>query len=144
VSSAGPRPDDDDLWAAVEATVRDVLLPDLRDEWARAAAVQLVGLARHARERPADRSAERDEELAAVLDALAAQENEIVARVWPQADTGIHDAVARCLAAAVVRDDEAAAAVRSQLRPVVVAHLDDDLAATSPLLDYFRGRLPDA
>lgn len=143
MSSGDPRPDDAELWAAVEATVRDVLLPELEDEWARAAAVQIVGLARYARERPGYTGSEYEAELTAALDTLAGQGNGIVKAVWPGAGIQLHDAVARCLAVAVVRDDPEAAAVRSHLRPVVVSHLDDELETTSPLLDYFRGRLPD-
>ena len=143
MTAGEPRPDDDELWAAVEATVRDVLLPDLTDEWARACAVQIVGLARYARERPPDDGFERDAALAAVLDGLADAGNGIVLAVWPDSEIGVHDAVARCLAAAVVADDPDAEAVRLQLRPLVVDQLGDDLAASSSLLDYFRGRLPD-
>jgi hypothetical protein len=69
--------------------------------------------------------------------------NEIVSAVWDErrsADS-VMAATGRALAAAVTRDDAAAADVRSVLRPVVLRHLDDELAVTSPLVDAFRGRL---
>jgi hypothetical protein len=34
--------------------------------------------------------------------------------------------------------------LRETVRPVLLRHLDDDLAAAGPLLDAFRGRLRDA
>jgi len=46
------EPADADMWRSVEATVRDVLLPSVADDWARVIAVQLVGMARYAATRP--------------------------------------------------------------------------------------------
>jgi hypothetical protein len=48
------------------------------------------------------------------------------------------------LAASVARSDGAGDEVRARLRPVVRRHLDEDLAVTSDLMPYFRGRFPDA
>lgn len=144
MAGGDPRPGDDEMWAAVEATVRDVLLPEISDEWARAAAVQLVGLARYAMDRPPDPSPTREADLEAALDGLAAGANPIVAAVWPDRGLGVHHAVARSLAGAVGRDDHPATEIRMVLRPLVVSQLDEELEATGPLLDYFRGRLPDA
>ncbi|MCB0982939.1 MAG: hypothetical protein KDB17_20145, partial [Ilumatobacter sp.] len=73
-------PTDAELWRGVEATVRNVLLPALSDDWARAAAVQLVGLARYAQRRPADPTGDRAAELAAALDSLG--HNALVAAHW--------------------------------------------------------------
>jgi hypothetical protein len=135
------EPTEAELWRSVEVTVRDVLLPAISDEWARTAAVQLVGLARYAASRPADRTTERARELTAALDALAG--NRLVDAHW-RAGAGGDPFVAagRVLAAAVVLDhDPAADQVRAVLRPVVTRHLDDELAVTGGLVPAFRGRL---
>ena len=134
---------DAELWRAVDATVRDVLLPAIGEEqaWAQAVAVQLVGLARYAAARPAARDGERIAELTAALDALAG--NELVDAAWDgdRSPAGVVDAVGRVLAAAVIGSGDAAAQVRAVLRPVVVGQLDDELALTSPLVAAFRGKL---
>ena len=73
---------DREILRSVEDTVLRVLLPSLRDDagWARAVAIQLAGLARYAARRPADATAERVEEITAVLGGMTG--NEIVAGVW--------------------------------------------------------------
>lgn len=144
MSGPGSRPTDAELWAAVEVTLRDVILPDLEDEWARASAVQLIGLATYAQRRGPDSTAVRDAELAEALERLAASGNEIVLAAWPDPEGSATVAASRCLAEAAVRDDGAAAAVRAELRTLIVRQLDDDLDETGPLLDFFRGRMPDA
>ena len=138
------RLSDAELWRAVEGTLREVLLPAIGDEqeWPRAAAVQLAGLARYAAGRPPDQTEARVDELRAVLAGLAG--NTLVEQV--ATDAGQHavmDAVGRALAAAVGRDDADARAVRELLRPVVVRQLDDELAVTAPLVAAFRGRIDD-
>ena len=143
-SSGRPAaPTDAELWRCVESTVLDVLLPALPDEqaWARAAAVQLVGLVRYASARPPDPTADRVAEVAATLHALSA--NEIVAAVWDgdRAERAVMTAAGAALAGAVGRRDAPAHEVRALLRPVVVRHLDEELAVTSPLVAAFRGRL---
>ena len=134
---------DAEIHRSVETTVIDVLLPVIPAdaEWARAAAIQLVGLARYAATRGPDRTAERVDELAAVLSELAA--NDLVASVWDgdRSQGVVMAAAGAALAAAVGRDDAAADEVRSVLRPVVVRQLDDELAETAPLVDAFRGKL---
>jgi hypothetical protein len=133
------------MWRAVEATVRDVLLPSLADDWARVAAVQLVGMARFAATRPADPTPARVAELAAVLDRLS--QNPVVAPNWPvpaASSEAVLGAASAVLASAVERDDDAGDEVRAELRSVVSRHLDEDLAVTGMLLPYFRGQLPDA
>jgi hypothetical protein len=132
---------DDELWRGVEATVRDVLLPALTDDWARAAAVQLVGVVRYARRRPADPLAARVEELGALLAAIA--DNPLVRRhpINGGGDREVLDVVGRVLAAAVLDDGPSGDEVRAVLRPVVVRQLDDELAVTGPLVAAFRGQL---
>ena len=136
--TSGDRPSDDALWASVAATLRDVVLPQLDDEHARAATIELIGLAAYARARGDDRGAARIAELRAVLDGLpgsgcagAGDATEVLA------------ACADALVAATGGDDEGAAAVRDRLRPVLLRHLDEDLAGEEGLLTAFRGRLPD-
>jgi hypothetical protein len=139
------EPSDDQLWRSVEATVRGVLLPAIEDEWARVIAVQLAGMARLALTRPPDPTPARADELAAALDALAA--NPIVAAHWTASErdpAGVFAAVGSVLADAVGRQDAAGDEVRGELRSIVSRHLDDDLAVTAPLMPYFRGQLPDA
>ncbi len=142
------RPDaltDAEILRSVESTVRTLLLPAIpeHEEWARASAVQLVGLVRHALRRGADQTEARVAEIAAVLDGLAG--NPIVAAAWDgdRSQHAVMSAAGTALAAAVGRDDPAADEVRAELRPVLVRQLDDELAATAPLVDAFRGRLDD-
>lgn len=136
---------DREILRSVEDTVLRVLLPSLRDDagWARAAAIQLAGLARYAARRPADATAERVEEITAVLDGL--NRNEIVTGVWNGGTSQrvVMEAAGAALATAVGRDDEAADEVRRRLRPVLIRQLDDELADTSMLVDAFRGKLDD-
>ena len=128
------RPSDDALWASVSATLRDVVLPHLDDEWAVAQTVMLIALAEQARTRGEDPVERQRAELAAALDGLAA--NPLVQPGEPSA------AAAAALAAAVGRDDEDADEVRRVLRPLLVAHLDELVASNASLMDAFRGKLP--
>ena len=134
---------DAEIHRAVAATVRDVLLPALREDadWARAVAIQLVGLARYGAERSGDQTVARIAELAGVLDALAG--NELVDEAWngDHSQRAVMGAAGAVLAAAVGRDDDAARAAVGALRPLLVRQLDDELAETAPLVDAFRGRL---
>ncbi len=134
---------DREILRSVEETVLRVLLPSLRDDagWARAVAIQLAGLARYAAQRPSDATAERVEEITAVLSELTG--NEIVAGVWSGATDQrvVMEAAGAALAAAVGRNDEAADELRRRLRPVLIRQLDDELADTSMLVDAFRGKL---
>jgi hypothetical protein len=132
------RPTEDELWWSVRETLRTVVVPALTDPWARAAAVQLVALADYARTRPdADPETDRAEELTAALDTLAG--NPLVpaeGTAWARAGAA--------LAAAVRRPGPDADAVRRALRPLLLAHLEADLAVTGPMMNGFRGKLPDA
>jgi hypothetical protein len=137
------EPTDEELWRGVEHTVRRVLLPAIDDDWARAAAIQLVGLARYAATRPDGRVAANAAELAAVLTTLAA--NPIVATTPKASDapTDVLAAVGAVLAAAVDDDGPDGEQIRAVLRPVLVRQLDDELAVTAPLVPFFRGYLDD-
>ena len=140
-----PEPSDGEMWRSVEATVRDVLLPSLADDWARVTAIQLVGMARFAATRPPDPTPARVAELIEALDRLRA--NPVVAPHWPASSASpeaVFAAVGAVLGGAVARDDAPADEVRTELRTVVSRHLDEDLAVTGMLMPYFRGQLPDA
>jgi hypothetical protein len=135
------RLDDAELWRCVDATLTNVILPAIADgeDWARAATVQLIGLVRYAAGRPADASAERHAEVVEALSQLSG--NPLVDWDGTDDDAPVHAAAGRALAAAVGRTDADADAVRSVLRPVLVRHLDDELAVTAPLVNAFRGKL---
>lgn len=138
-----PEPSDAELWHGVEHTVHRVLLPHIDDEWARAAAVQLIGVARYAASRTPGRDERDTAELVHVLDALA--RNPLVAEHSRSSDAP-HDvfaAVGAILAAAVADDGAAGDEVRSVLRPVVTRQLDDELAETGSMIPYFRGQIDD-
>jgi plasmid stabilization system protein ParE len=134
---ATDRPSDDALWSSVAEMLRDVVLPVLPPGWARAQAIQLVALAEHARTRGPDPARRRTDELAAALDSLA--DNPLVRDRWPGEP---YATVAAVLAAAIDAEDDAGAQVQAVLRPLLVSHLDDELAVTTPLIEAFRGRLP--
>ncbi len=132
---------DAEVWACVEHTLRQVILPALPadQEWARAATVQLVGLVRYAATRPpgGDVAERRRAELVEALGAV--EGNPLVPAGGEPADR-----VAAALVAAVGDTGEDAQQIRAVLRPVVVAHLDEEVAVTGPLVDAFRGRLDES
>ena len=134
---------DVEIHRAVAATVRDVLLPALRDDadWARAAAIQLVGLTSYAARRSADQTTARVAELADVLTALG--DNDLVRAAWDgdRSQLAVMRAAGAVLAVAVGRADAAADEARAAIRPVLVRQLDDELSETAPLVDAFRGKL---
>jgi len=131
-------PSSDALWASVSATVRELVLPELTDEFARLAAIQLVGLAEYARARGPDPADERRRDLSACLDALAA--NALVAAHWP--GRSIESACSAVLVDALEHPGADADEVKVRLRPLLVAHLDADLAGNAVLFGAFRGALP--
>jgi hypothetical protein len=140
-ATGGGRLGDAELWRCVDATLTNVILPALAEgeDWARAATVQLIGLARYAAGRPGDVAAERRADLAGVLASLA--DNPLVDWDGDPSEASVQGAAGRALAAAVGRDDGAADEVRRVLRPIVVGQLDDELAFTAPLVAAFRGKL---
>jgi len=132
------RPSDHALWASVVATLRDVVLPELGDGFARQSALQLIGVAIYARDRGPDPSHHHEQELSDALDAL--DEVSITLDLAPDGpDPWVR--AASLLAAASGREDEAAVEVASTLRTVLVGQLDRELAAHQVLVDAFRGRV---
>lgn len=140
------EPPDAELWRSVETTLRTVVLPSLTEDWAKVAAVQLIGIARLAITRPTDDPLPaRVAELAAALDGL--RDHDVVAARWSESSDDpdvVLGAVSQVLAAVVAADDRSSRVVRDVLRPIVSRHLDEDLVVTAPLAPYFRGQLPDA
>jgi len=138
-----PEPSDAQLWHGVEHTVHRVLLPHIDDEWARAAAVQLIGVARYAMTRTPGRDDRNAVELIGVLDSLS--HNPIVAEHTRCSDdtVDVFAAVGGILAAAVGDDGPAGDEIRTTLRPVVTRQLDEELAETGSLIAYFRGQIDD-
>jgi hypothetical protein len=136
-----PRLTDAELWRSVEHTLREIVLPALPEgeAWARAAVVQLHGLVRYAALRPADAGQARSAELADALESI--RTNELLEWDGSTVPEVVAAAAGRALATAVGRSDAAAEEVRRTLRPIVVRHLDDELASTAPLVAAFRGVL---
>lgn len=130
------RPSDDALWACAVETLRTVILPALpAGGHAHRTAVQLAGLASYAQSRPPDPTAARTEQLDAALASLAGN------RLVPAGGT-VAERAAAALAGAMGRNTADAASVRGALRPLLVAHLDDDLAATEGLGSALRESSP--
>jgi hypothetical protein len=138
-SAAGEGPSDRAILESVAATLRSVVGAHRLDDVTNTTLVQTIALAEFASRRGEDPTADRRSELVAALQSIAA--NPYVERhavddpcTW----------ASRALVDAVGSDDAAAVELRETVRPVLLRHLDDDLAAAGPLLDAFRGRLRDA
>jgi hypothetical protein len=138
MSTEPARPSDDAIVVAAAQALRTVVLPNVVGAHARATVIHLIGLLRYLGDRGPDREDLRRAQLIAGLDRLA--DNPIVAPLLP--GEPFHVAAA-ALAAAVSRDDAPASAVRDVLRPILVAHLDDELGETTPLISAFRGQIVD-
>jgi len=108
-------------------TLRAQIVPALDDRWARSAAIQLAALAQLLRDRSADPSERRAEEIGAVLGTSTSS--------YPDALTAAAEAFGR-----FGEDDEQ----RRRLRALLIRHLDEDLADNMPLLAAFRGQMPGA
>lgn len=140
-SAHSQRLSDADLWRGVEFTVRNVLLPAIDDDWARAAAIQLVGVARYAVRRPVDDTDAQTAEVAAVLAQLA--NNPLVSQPADGSAHAVMAAAGAALAAAVNDDGADGDEVRAVLRPVLLRQLDAEFEVTGPLVNAFRGKLDD-
>lgn len=126
-------------------TVEEILGPELRTQWARASAGQLVGLLKYTLARQGTDSLTRQEgELRATLAALYAEQPALgeVAAEAPVAATldGLLTASGALLAWADGREGEEADAVRATLRPLSMRHVAEDLAEAGPLLQGFMTR----
>jgi hypothetical protein len=115
------RPSDAALWASMAETLRDTVLPNLTDPYARAATIQLIGLAVYAGRRGSDPTRRRLEELASVLGPAAGQ-----------------DVLRSCIA--VLADPYHR--VHAPIREILERHLNEDLQTETVLLEAFRGEVP--
>ncbi|MBH77779.1 MAG: hypothetical protein CL897_06090 [Dehalococcoidia bacterium] len=127
-------------------TIENQLLPNLEDTWARAAASQLMGTLEYARlllsgneniDQQIDavdtviRSLLHDHpELDAVIDGSEGETRGFKAL----------DQASRLLSHAVANNSEAAVAIRTELRPLIVQHATENLNETMPMLLSFGGR----
>jgi hypothetical protein len=148
VDHVGDRPSDAALWASLEQTLRDAVLPKLDDPHTRQTVMNLIGLAAYARTRGDDPSGKRLDELVAVLDELDRAGDPLVSQHWSAGsarDLGSVLATYGALLATTVADDRNGGSpqTRTRLRSVLLRHLDEDLATEDVLLGAFRGRLPD-
>ena len=116
------------------ATLRDVVLPPLDDDWATAQTIMLIALAEQARTRRDDPVERQRAELASALDGSPPIR-------WCSRASLPPPQRPRSLAA-IGRDDEDAEEVRRVLRPLLVAQLDELSATNASLMDAFRGKLP--
>jgi hypothetical protein len=140
-------PTDEQLWGCMSQTLRSVVLPCVEDPWARIALIRLIGLAEYAPVRGADPTPARVAELVDCIDNLVSRHPDLsnsLPDAWPSEDPKIVlDACGRLLANAVEQDTPAAQSVRTELRSIVVTHLDDELSVTGPLIAAFGGQLSD-
>ncbi len=141
-------PTDTQLWRCMSETMRSVVLPRLEDPWARVALIRLIGLAEYAPVRGEDPTPGRVGELVACIERLADRHPELrehLPSAWPARDpVEVLDLCGQLLAGAIGQTTAAAESIRAELRPMLVAQLDDDLSGTAPLIAAFGGQLSDA
>ena len=121
--------DDAVLWRALDATIRDVVVPALPPGHALDTAVQLTGLARYAAARPAPDADGRAREL---HEALGTQPDGAA----PDLGAALREA-SRVLVDAVAEPDPHGPAGR--VRAVLLDQLDRDIQVAAPLLETFSG-----
>lgn len=141
-------PTDRQLWHCMSETMRSVVLPRLQDPWARVALIRLIGLAEYAPMRGEDPTPGRVAELVACIEGLANRHPELrehLPSAWPAQDPReVFDLCGQLLAGAVGQTTAGAESIRTELRPMLVAQLDDELSVTTPLIAAFGGQLSDA
>ncbi|MBW2314675.1 MAG: hypothetical protein JRH10_10825 [Deltaproteobacteria bacterium] len=137
------HPTQAELLEGAVRTLEDVLVPELQTPWARTTAMGLVGQLRYAAARAAADSLEaQDIELASCIDGLLAEFpalREVVSTAELRGDRSwdLRARAGRLLIHALDGDDLACAAIRSRLRPVLTAHVQQDLGETGPMLQAF-------
>lgn len=140
-------PTDEHLWRCMSETLRAVVLPCVEDPWARVALIRLISLAEYAPVRGEDPTPARVAELVACIERLIDRHpdlNRHLPSAWPDQDPRlVLDLCGALLAAAVEQGTPEARSIRAELRPVLVAHLDDELRVTEPLIAAFGGQLSD-
>lgn len=141
--SAGRHPTQSQLLKGAIRTLEDVLMPELSSDWARASALGLAGQLRYAITRSEqDSLAVQDLELTERLNALFDAHPdlaEVVVDVETRDDESfdLRARAARLLVHALGRESADAVAIREQLRPLLRAHVGQDLGETGPMLQAF-------
>lgn len=138
-------PTDDQLWLCMSETMRSVILPSLEDPWARVALIRLIGLAEYAPKRGSDPTARRIAELIACIDQLSVRFAGIREQLpdnWPEPDaTSVLRFSGQLLAGTIADTSEQSSAIQADLKTLLLAQLDDDLSASTPLIMSFGGEL---
>jgi len=137
------HPTQAELLEAAVRTLEDVLIPELQTPWARTTAMGLLGQLRYAVARTStDSLATQDDELEACLEALVGEFpglRELLATAALRGDRSwdLREQASRLLVHALDGEDAARAAIRSRLRPLLAAHVQQDLGETGPMLQAF-------
>jgi hypothetical protein len=135
------HPTQEELLRGAIRAIEEILAPELQSAWARATAVQLKALLHYTLKRQErDLQAEQDAELAAALGALTAAHPALAAltgSVDARDSAALREATGALLVYAQQHADAAAAAIRAELRPIVVRHCAEDLEESAPLLQAF-------
>ncbi|MBT4518877.1 MAG: hypothetical protein HOC23_02630 [Halieaceae bacterium] len=138
-------PTDEHLWQCMSETMRKVVLPSLEDPFARVTLIRLIGLAEYAPARGNDPTERRISEVVTCIDQLAARFPAIQQQLptqWPQMDACVvYELCGQLLAGAVGDNSEQAQQIRAELKPLILAQLDEDLSVSSPLIASFGGQL---
>ena len=142
------HPTQEELLNGAIRTIEEIFLPELRTSWAKASAVQLVGLLRYALQRQAEDIERRQD--AELLDCLRALPPNVQTSALTHRPDG--PALRGCAGALLIHaqgaDDALAVAIGASLRPLLARHTAEDLAEAGPLLHGFmtgfRGMKADA
>ncbi len=137
------HPTPDELLRGAIRTIEDVLVPELRSDWARTSAMGLLGQLRYALARQvSDSLAAQDAELEECLNGLLeefARLREVAGAAEATGDVSwdLRERSGRLLVFALDGESDAAAAVRARLRPLLTSHVARDLGETGPMLQAF-------
>ncbi len=138
-------PTDAQLWHCMSETMRNVILPSIEDPHVQLTLIRLIGLAEYAPSRVADPDGRRIDELVSCVDILAARYPDVQQQLpgeWPVKDEAtVLDLCSKILASAVGDTGEQAQSIRSELKSLLVAQLDEDIVDTDPLISFFGGQL---
>lgn len=131
------HPTQEELIEGAIRTIEEIFLPEMQTSWARASAIQLVGLLRYTLARQASDLGERQD--AELLDCLRGLPPNAVTSVLTHrpAREAMLAAAGELLARSVGAGDGLALAVRTELRPLLTRHTAEDLAEAGPLLQGF-------
>jgi len=130
------------------ATIRDILIPNLTDAWARASAVQLTGLLTYASRLPTELVfTGRLMEIGGAIESLLASYLELHEpfagrHPGPHTEAGAVDTLqlaSDMLVYAIRNQNPASEAIRGELRPLLVRQLVEDSQRTSAMLMTFSG-----